>query len=132
MNRYDNPYFFQFPESPAIPGMQPLNGSMKLWELEEDNAYLKYLYPDVTRKICEFVEEICDQMEYEGSLMFDLYPDKTTLQITASGIAREFEKKYPDDMPKDKKLFRNLIEVVLYHEILYRRSRYRDHKRLYL
>ena len=78
------------------------------------------------------MEEICDQMEYEGSLMFDLYPDKTTLQITASGIAREFEKKYPDDMPKDKKLFRNLIEVVLYHEILYRRSRYRDHKRLYL
>ena len=71
MNRYDNPYFFQFPESPAIPGMQPLNGSMKLWELEEDNAYLKYLYPDITRKISEFVEEICDQMEYEGSLMFD-------------------------------------------------------------
>ena len=132
MNHYDNPYFFRNPEMPVLPDMQPIGGCMKLWELEEDDAYLKYLYPLITRRICEFVEDICDQMEFEGSLMFDACPDKTALQITASGIARDFEKKYPDEMPEDKKLFRDLIEVVLYHEILYRRSRYRNHKRLYL
>ena len=49
-------------------------------ELEADNSYLKYLYPKITRQISEFVEEECDKMEYEGSLMFDVFPDKIALQ----------------------------------------------------
>lgn len=71
-------------------------------------------------------------MEYEGSLMFDVYPDKTALQITAAGIERDFRKKYPDAYPEEGTLLRDMIEVVYFHEIMYRRSRYRNHKRLYL
>lgn len=132
MDRYDNPDFLFTFDQPVLPSLTPASGSTKLWEMETDNSYLKYLYPKITKQISEFVEEQCDQMEYEGSLMFDLYPDKTALQLMASGIEQEFKKKYPDDCPKEGNLLRDMIEVVLFHEIMYRRNRYRNHRRLYL
>ena len=95
-------------------------------------AYLKYLYPQITRQISEFVEEVCDQMEHEGSLMFDQYPDRTALQILASGIEKDFRKKYPDSYSREDTLLRDMIEVVLFHEIMHRRYRYRSRRRLYL
>ena len=132
MSHFDNPDFtFSF-EKAVIPTIAPAPGSTKLWELEEDNAYLKYLYPQITRQISEFVEEQCDRMEYDGSLMFDEYPDKISLQIMAAGIETDFRKKYPNAYPEDNSLLRDMIEVVLFHETMYRRNRYRNHKRLYL
>lgn len=125
MSHYDDSEFF-------LPTYPPASGRVKLWELETDNMYLKYLYPKITRQISEFVEEECDKMEYEGSLMFDLFPDKVALQIMAAGITEEFKKKYPDAYTEESELLRDMIEVVLFHEIMYRRNRYRNHKRLYL
>ena len=100
--------------------------------METDNSYLKYLYPKITRQISDFVENECDKMEYEGSLMFDLFPDKVALQMMAAGIATQFKKENPDVYPDQPELLRDMIEVVLFHEIMYRRNRYRNHKRLYL
>ena len=125
MSHFDN-------QTPYVPTYPPALGSQKLMELEADNSYLKYLYPKITRQISEFVEEECDKMEYEGSLMFDVFPDNIALQLMAAGIAGEFTKKYPDSYPEEGRLLRDMIEVVLYHEIMYRRNRYRNHKRLYL
>jgi len=119
-------------EPPVTPYLPPVDNYTRLWEMESDHSYLKYLYPKIPRQINEFVEEQCDQMEQEGSMMFDLFPDKTTLQIMAGGIQRDFEKKYPDACQGESKLLRDMIEVVLFHEIMHRRNRYRNHKRLYL
>ena len=69
MSHFDN-------QTPYVPTYPPALGSQKLMELEADNSYLKYLYPKITRQISEFVEEECDKMEYEGSLMFDVYTYK--------------------------------------------------------
>ena len=88
MSHFDN-------HPPYVPTYPPALGSQKLMELEADNSYLKYLYPKITRQISEFVEEECDKMEYEGSLMFDVFPDKIALQLMAAGIAVD-TKKYPD------------------------------------
>ena len=110
MSHFDN-------QTPYVPTYPPALGSQKLMELEADNSYLKYLYPKITRQISEFVEEECD---------------KIALQLMAAGIAGEFTKKYPDSYPEEGRLLRDMIEVVLYHEIMYRRNRYRNHKRLYL
>ena len=85
MSHFDN-------QTPYVPTYPPALGSQKLMELEADNSYLKYLYPKITRQISEFVEEECDKMEYEGSLMFDVFPDKIALQLMAAGIAGEFTK----------------------------------------
>lgn len=156
MGQYNNPDFLFSFDLPSVPMMAPASGRAKLWEMEEDNAYLNYLYPQVTRQIREFTEETCDKLEYEGSLMFDVYPDKTTLRLMAGEILADFRKKYPDAYKTEPSnenapasgnntasensatennrddMLRDMIEVVLFHEIMYRRNRYRNHKRLYL
>ncbi len=141
MGQYNNPDFLFSFDGPAVPSMMPASGRARLWELEEDNAYLNYLYPKITKQIREFTEETCDKLEYEGSLMFDVYPDKASLRIMAGEIQRDFLKKYPDTCEESpeggapaysSKMLRDMIEVVLFHEIMYRRNRYRNHKRLYL
>ena len=38
-------------QSPLIPPLTPVYGAGRLWELEDDDAYLKYLYPQITRQI---------------------------------------------------------------------------------
>lgn len=114
-----------------LPPLPPISSVMKSWEMEEDNDYLKYLYPKVSKDISEFVEEECDKMEFEGSMMFDAYPDKTSLQILARQIFRLFRKKYPDAYPDQDDLLLDMIEVILFHEMIHRRNRYRNHQRLY-
>ena len=46
-----------------------------------DLEYMKSLYPDLPKRILPYVEEECDRMEYTGSVMFDVYPDKLQLRI---------------------------------------------------
>ena len=132
MHYLDSEKEFYQSHYPVTPTLTPISGVDKLWELETDNNYLKYLYPKITRQISEFVEDECDKMEYEGSLMFDLFPDKVALQMMAAGISSDFQKENPDAYPDQPELLRNMIEVVLFHEVMYRRNRYRNHKRLYL
>ena len=49
-------------------------------EYERDMEQLKRLYPQEVRTIQELVEEECDKMEYEGSMMFDEYPDRLMMR----------------------------------------------------
>ncbi len=116
----------------AVPSMQPVLGAGRLWELEEDYSYLKYLYPDICNLINELVDEECDQLEYEGSFIFDAFPDKISLQQLARKILRKCNKKDPATFPMDNTHIRELVEIILCHEILFRRNRYRNRKRLYL
>ncbi len=46
-------------------------------------------------------------------------------------ILKKCNDKSPDTFPMDNKHIRELVEILLYHEILYRRNRYRNRKRLY-
>lgn len=41
-----------------------------------DFEYLKSMYPDVPKRLLPYVEEECDRMEYENSMMYDEYPDR--------------------------------------------------------
>jgi len=84
-------------------------------EYEKDMERMKELYPREVKRILEMVEEECDKMEYEGSLMFDEYPDRFMLEQIAERIAEKM--KEPD--------LRNLIGVLLNHEMYRRRCRHR-------
>lgn len=128
LEQHPEDYWFAQPVTPSLP---PLFGAERLWEMENDYSYLKYLYPGICSKIQGFVEEECDQLEYDGSVMFDTYPDKISLQQLAKNIFIQCNKKDPENFPADNKHIRELIEIILYHEILFRRNRYRNRKRLY-
>lgn len=66
-------------------------------EYERDMDRLKSLYPREVREIQERVEEECDKMEYEGSMMFDEYPDRLMLKqivdriFQAVSLPQDFE-----------------------------------------
>ena len=46
------------------------------WEQERDLRIMQSYYSGRTAEIQKLVERECDRMEYDGSMMFDDYPDK--------------------------------------------------------
>lgn len=123
-------------------------------EYERDIARFKGMYPKEVRTILYFVEEECDKMEYEGSLMFDEYPDRSMLKQLCNKIYDNYMKEnvkaseYDEIEAEELRMVRRydpvfdrrfhdhhhrgrnfgidgLIEVLLFNEINNRRCRHR-------
>lgn len=60
-------------------------------------------------------------MEYTGSVIFDVYPDKLQLRIMCSRIC-ENVKKQEKMFAGEERMLRDLAEVLLYQEIYRRRE----------
>ena len=58
-------------------------------EYDRDCCRLQEMYPAEARKVQAQIKDACDKMEYEGSVMFDEYPDKYTLQAICRMIYRK-------------------------------------------
>ena len=56
-----------------------------------DFEYFKSLYPEQVRQAQRCVEEVCDEMEYEGSPIYDEYPDKQEIERVCRGICEKIE-----------------------------------------
>ena len=89
---------------------------------------MKQLYPGMCKKILQNIEECCDRLEYEGSILFDSYPDKVILER----MAKEILAASQDESIATSENLLALTTILLYQEILYRRARYRSRKRLYM
>lgn len=112
-----------------------------------DVEYMKSIYPVSAKKILPYVEEECDRMEYEGSMIFDEYPDRLLLYMMAGRIydrMQEQEKKEvilemeqeQMEVQSRRRTMReqpimDLIEILLYQEIVQRRCRHRRNCRHY-
>ena len=59
-----------------------------------DFEYFKSLYPQEVRKVQAYVEEICDEMEYAGSPIYDEYPDRVMIE----GLIRRTEQRMNPEM----------------------------------
>lgn len=51
-----------------------------------DYEYMKSLYPSTAKKVLPYVEDECDRMEYQCSMMYDEYPDKLQLRMMCNRI----------------------------------------------
>lgn len=92
---------------------------------QRDYDYMKSVYPDTAKRLLPFVEEECDRMEYDGSMMYDEYPDRLGLRLMCGRIydrAKDGEEN-PGGWLKD------LIEVMTYQELLRRRRERRNTRR---
>ena len=92
-------------------------------EYEKDMERMKELYPREIKRILEAVEEECDRMEYEGSLMFDEYPDRFMLEQITDRIYEKMATSQKPVGPQED--LRSLIGVLLNHEMYRRRCRHR-------
>ena len=97
-------------------------------EQEEEFLLMKSYYPDTARKIQEKVEEECDLQDYEGSRLYDEYPDRFMLYHLGRKIMDEVKSEAGMEAMSDG-LLGDLVEVLLFHEISRRRCRRRRCRR---
>jgi hypothetical protein len=143
--------------------MMPLYGYDNTEDADKDWDYMKQMYPVIAKKILANIEDECDKLEYDGSCMFDEYPDRVYLSRIVDRIydkakyleedvngteissTSEDNKEYKDEKINSNQYsygryydrnrhsrnnwLRDLIEVLLFNEILNRRRRYRGRRR---
>ena len=83
----------------------------------EDCDFIKSLYPSEFMEMQLQIEKICNELEYPGSMMFDMYLDKVRIIKMCKDICREHNAF-------DEKIF----QIMLVNEMLRRRIRYRKSK----
>ncbi|WP_099467280.1 hypothetical protein [Konateibacter massiliensis] len=69
--------------------------------LERDTEYMKSLFPTQAKTIQALVEEECDKLEYEGSIMFDEYPDRLGLRKIGTDIYNQIVKEEVEEEEKE-------------------------------
>jgi hypothetical protein len=118
----------------------PLYGYDNSADLDHDVEYMKQLYPRTAKVIQKEIDNECDQMEYDGSMMFDEYPDKEYLDKL---IDRVYDRiKQIDEEPqvemnslyfypprRNQNYLRDVVSLLLLSEIFNRRRRHRGRKR---
>lgn len=118
-------------------------------EYERDRERLKEMYPKEAKRIQRVVEEECDKMEYDGSLMFDEYPDRVMVQklcddiynkvydnTTAEVETEQYRDRrpgggFPPPPPHRDRGGRDLIEILLFDEMFRRRCRHNRCRRFW-
>lgn len=117
-------------------------------EYEKDMERMKELYPKEVQQLQQMVERRCDEMEYEGSRMYDENPDRHMLEREAQRLLEEFLRQNPQygsmaptpprPMPRAENLtmqqfgrdrehswLRSLIGILFHDEMYRRRCRHR-------
>ncbi|HBA69278.1 MAG TPA: hypothetical protein DCZ40_07970 [Lachnospiraceae bacterium] len=105
---------------------------LPLYYQEEDTAtrdleYLQQMYPAEAKKYQKMIAGILDKLDYEGSMIYDEYPDKWQMyklsQDILERIRRQEEKENPDKIiPKEKwEWASDLVQIVLFYEVYKRR-----------
>lgn len=98
-----------------------------------DFEYLKSMYPEIAKSVLPYIEEECDRMAYESSMIYDQYPDKLQLRMMCGRICENIKRnkklfrsesmtRLSDNTEQGGRWLRDLVEVMLYQELYRRRS----------
>lgn len=91
-----------------------------------DLEYLQQMYPTEAKKYQKIISNILDKLDYEGSLIYDEYPDRWQLYKLSMDILdrikREEMKKEEVQTPSEKwEWMGDMIQILLFYEIYKRR-----------
>ena len=117
-NRRVLPFFMTYP------GVGEKSGRDAMRDLE----YLQQMYPREVRRYQQRVAGMLDKLDYDGSMIYDEYPDRFCIERLASSmldvIRREEIKNNPDKEFTSEKWegLQELIFVLLNNEIYKRRE----------
>lgn len=96
----------------AYPGyLRPGQEAMLIQDLE----YLQQMYPTKIKRYQQRISEIVDRTDYEGSMIYDEYPDRYSLRAIVLSIQKVLEKE-EEDSPSEE-----MIQILLLNEIYKRR-----------
>lgn len=85
---------------------------------EDDFLYFTGSYPAAVRTYVLPVRAAFDKLEYDGSILFDRYPDRVQFLRLADELLQEGDSN------------RDLLVMLMLHEFMRRRERYRRRQRL--
>lgn len=104
-------------------------------QIMEDLSYLQQMYPAYVKKLQIIMNDMLNTMDYEGSVIYDQYPDKIQLEYFVSSILAAVKKENDGNssnenieadntqvLGSDERL-RELITVLFYDELLKRRHK---------
>jgi len=122
--------------------MFPLYGYDNSADLDKDIEYLKYLYPLSAKTIQKEIDNECDQMEYDGSVMFDEFPDKVQIERIIDRVYAKIKDLHEEPKLETQSLYfypnkrrenhlHDIVALLLLSEMFHRRRRYRCRKRWY-
>lgn len=83
--------------------------------LLRDLEYLQQLYPADVKRFQKRIAEVLDKTDYEGSMIYDEYPDRYSLRAMAGSILKILQKEEENPPAED------MIQVLLYNEVYKRR-----------
>lgn len=91
-----------------------------------DLDYLQQMYPQDAKKYQKKIVAILDKMDYEGSMIYDDYPDQFMLYKLSRDITGMIRKDAVADnkeelSPEYWKQVGDLVQVLLFYEIYKRR-----------
>ena len=124
---YRLPYYMAYP--------MPLQYDDERIE-QRDFEYMKSMYPMAVKRILPYVEEECDRMSYESSMIYDEYPDQLQIHMMCNRIYDKVKNQKPsNDMEMEMQVsgrddrLRDLVQILLFQELFRRRSRHRRNRR---
>jgi hypothetical protein len=119
--------------------LYPLYGYDNCEDLDRDMSYLKQLYPSSARRIQIEINNECDKLEYDGSVMFDEYPDKVSIDRITDRVYEKIKDMDEEPMLEAKSVYyaprrrqnilRDFVSIILLNELFNRRRRYRSRRR---
>lgn len=111
------PFYMTYPETGYVSGQDAMR----------DLEYLQQMYPLEVRRYQRRVSEILDRMDYEGSMIYDEYPDRYGLERLADtiwNIIKTEEQSGESDIsqsPETWEWIKALLFVLLNTEVYKRR-----------
>lgn len=92
-----------------------------------DLEYLQQMYPAEAKRYQKTIAAILDKLDYEGSMIYDEYPDRWQLYKLSMDILdrikREESRENTEMSPSDEKWewMGDMIQILLFYEIYKRR-----------
>lgn len=120
----------------TFPGLSPLpfymdypgyQGGKREEEIIRDMEYLQEVYPLQVKRFQRRIAQILDKADYEGSMIYDEYPDFTGMRSMADSIVRILQNE-DAQLQKEEQIpaaqwewIKDMIQVLLCDEIYKRR-----------
>lgn len=98
-------------------------------EMVRDMEYLQSQHSMEIRQLRKHIADTINIMDYEGSMIYDEYPDRFSMERQSKMISENLKKTYEDDesCAFHKMLiwdgFEDIVRLLVYDEILKRRHR---------
>ena len=96
----------------------------------QDLEYLQAMYPSDVKKYQRKINQVLDRIDYEGSMIYDEYPDRISLYKLATDITEmivsEMRNEQMEESQIDKEHIGTIVQILLYYEIHKRRYKRTD------